>query len=168
MASSEGKAEASRPKNHRPLDAVDFRILQLLLVHGRMTYHSLAQTLSIAESTAHARLAALIERRVIRGFHADIDLPAIGFPIQALIQVRVQDRSRALLGEEARRLAQCPGVLEVFFLAGQFDLVIRVACASSEALRDFVLNELNRHPAIAATETSVILEQTPGLGPMAG
>lgn len=137
---------------------------ELLVRHGRMTYHDLAAELHVAESTAHSRLAALTKRQVICGFHAEVDLPSVGLAIQALVLVRLQERARAQLHEEAERLARVTGVLEVFFMAGQHDLIIRVACATSEDLRNFVLNELNRHPAIAATETLVILEHVRGQG----
>jgi DNA-binding Lrp family transcriptional regulator len=146
------------------LDAIDLRILQLLATDARVTYHAIAAALSVAESTAHARLSALTERGVVKGYHAEVDLAAVGRPIQALIQIRLQDRSRDQLEHEAARLSAAPGVIEVFFLAGQSDLVVRVACAGPEQLRDFVLNELNRQPAVAATETSVILEHTRGHG----
>ncbi|WP_028709333.1 Lrp/AsnC family transcriptional regulator [Propionicicella superfundia] len=166
MGSKESRSDDPRSKNPRGLDATDIRILQLLIANARLTYHAIATSLHIAESTAHARLAALAERGVVRGYHADVDLAAVGRPIQALIQVRLQERSRDRLQQEADRLSAAPGVLEVFFLAGQSDLVVRVACGGPEQLRDFVLNELSRHAAVAATETSVILEHTRGRGPL--
>lgn len=150
------------PKNPRTVDQVDRRLIALLGEHGRMSYHALAAELHVAESTAHARVAHLVESKIISGFHADVDLVRLGLGIEALVHVRLRERSRALLHDEEERLARVPGVIEVFFLAGQHDIIVRVACATSADLRDFILNELNRHPEVAATETSVILEHVRG------
>lgn len=161
-----GRAE--RPKNPRALDGIDRRLLRLLMRNARVSNSRLAQEASVAESTAHTRVAGLIESGVIRGFHAAVDLAAVGFPIQALILVRLQDSARPRLREEAHRLASCPGVLDVFFLAGQYDLAVRVAAANTSDLRDFVVNELSRHPETAGTETCLILEDVRGELPPLG
>lgn len=144
------------------MDAVDRVIVQLLTAHGRMSNAAIAQAASIAESTAHVRVNALLESGVIRGIHADVDLAAVGRPIEAMIQVQIQPAARSRLREEAERLAHVPGVVEVFFLAGSRDLLVWVAVADASGLRDFVLNELNRHSEISATETSVVLESFRG------
>jgi DNA-binding Lrp family transcriptional regulator len=157
-----------RPKNPRALDGIDRRLLRLLMRSGRVSNARLAQAASVAESTAHTRVSSLIESGVIRGFHADVDLAAAGFPIQSLILVRLQDSARPRLREEAHRLASCPGVLEVLFLAGQYDLAVRVAAATTSELRDFVINELSRHPETAGTETCLILEDVRGEEPPLG
>ena len=138
----------------------------MLRANGRMSNSRLALGANIAESTAHTRLAALMEARVIKGFHADLDLSAVGLPIQSLILVRLQDHARPRLREEAHRLSRCAGVLEVLFLAGQYDLAVRVAAATTEELRDFVVNELSRHPETAGTETCLVLEDVRGEGPL--
>lgn len=166
MGGPDPVARTPAPKNLPELDAIDRRILQLLRRNARITNHAVAIELRIAESTAHTRRAALLSRGVIRGYHAEVDLTAVGRPIQALVHVRVQDRSRAGLRDEANRLRAVPGVLDVFFLAGPHDLVVRVACADPPALRDFVVEELNGHAAVASTETSVILEHHLGDGPI--
>lgn len=129
-----------------------------------MSNSRLALGANIAESTAHTRVGSMVETGVIKGFHADIDLPSVGLPIQSLILVRLHDHARPRLREEAHRLARCPGVLEVLFLAGQYDLAVRIAAATSDHLRDFVVNELSRHRETAGTETCLVLEDVRGEG----
>jgi DNA-binding Lrp family transcriptional regulator len=163
-----GDEGSSRPQPPRSLDAIDRRLLRLLLRNGRMSNSRLAQGADVAESTAHNRVAAMVESGVIRGFRAELDLTAVGCPIQALILVRLQTSARPRLREEAQRLAGVRGVLEVLFLGGQYDLSIRVAAQNTTDLRDFVVNELSRHPEIAGTETCLVLEDLRGEAPPFG
>ncbi len=134
-----------------------------------MSNSRLAQGADVAESTAHNRVAAMVESGVIRGFRAEVDLAAVGCPIQALILVRLQASARPRLREEAQRLASVRGVLEVLFLGGQYDLAVRVAAQDTNDLRDIVVNELSRHPETAGTETCLVLEDLRGeLAPFGG
>ena len=155
-----------RPKNPRPLDEIDRKLLRLLMANSRMSNSRLALGANVAESTAHARVAALVESGVIKGFHADLDLVAVGLPIHSLILVRLHDHARPQLRQEAHRLSKCAGVLQVLFLAGQYDLAVRVAAATTDDLRDFVVNELSRHLETAGTETALVLEAVRGEGPL--
>ncbi|MDR1387745.1 MAG: Lrp/AsnC family transcriptional regulator [Propionibacteriaceae bacterium] len=144
------------------LDAIDQRILQLLMHNGRLSNHAIAETVKIAESTSHTRVKALVDNGVIKGFRAVVDPTALGRPIQAMILVKVQTTARSKLLAEAQRLAEADGVLTVFFLAGAYDLMVHVAVANPAALRDFVIRELSASPNIASTETSVIMEHVSG------
>ncbi len=55
------------------LDDVDRRILGVLAADGRMPNNALAAEVGVAPSTCLARVRALRDSGVIRGYHADID-----------------------------------------------------------------------------------------------
>ncbi len=142
------------------LDAIDREIVRLLSSDGRMPNNALAETVGIAPSTCLGRVRALIERGVIRGFHADIDPASIGLSIQVLIAVRLQADARANIGRFATEISRLPGVINVFFLGGADDFIVHVAAASTDSLRDFVAEHLSRRPDVANTVTNLIFEHT--------
>src|ERR1700734_4395519 len=83
------------PKDPKPLvDAVDLSLLEVLAEDARITNQRLADQVGVAPSTALARLRSLRDRGVIRGFHAEVDLAALGRPLQALIAVRLAVHAR--------------------------------------------------------------------------
>ncbi|HTA00597.1 MAG TPA: Lrp/AsnC family transcriptional regulator [Streptosporangiaceae bacterium] len=85
------------------------------------------------------------------------DPAALGLAIQAMIAVRLQVHSRSKIQGFAKKAAQGPEVLNVYFLAGPNDFLLHVVAGSSDALRRFVIN-LSSDPAVAHTETSLIFE----------
>jgi len=97
---------------------------------------------------------------VIRGYHADIDPRAIGHDLQAMIAIRLQPHARGAIGEFTTLLRSRPEVLDVYFVAGANDFLVHVATSSTDELRRFVGDHLNRDPAIAGTETNLIFEHT--------
>jgi DNA-binding Lrp family transcriptional regulator len=143
---------------------IDVQILRLLRENGRMSNSAIATATSTAESTSHARVQALRESGVITGIHADVDVAAMGRPLQALIFVRIHPGARLKLEAQSERISQLPAVLDVFFLGGHYDFVVHVAVPDPAALRAFVIDELSSHKEISGTETSVILERRRGRG----
>ena len=101
-----------------PLDEIDHEILRLLAADGRMANLALASAVGIAPSTCLGRVRALRESGIIRGYHADIDLSAVGLPIQAIIAVRLQAHHRDQIQAFVTVAPHLPGVVEVFHVAG--------------------------------------------------
>jgi DNA-binding Lrp family transcriptional regulator len=146
------------------VDTIDRAILELVAVDARITNQRLAEQVGIAPSTALARLRSLRERGVIRGFHAEVDLAAIGRPLQALIAVRLAVHAREQIEAFTAAVRGLPGVLMVFHLTGVTDYLVWVAAADAQDLREFVVDHLATHPSVAHAETSLIYEHQRGPG----
>ena len=146
------------------LDEVDRELVRLLAADGRMPNNALAEATGIAPSTCLTRVRALRERGVIRGFHADVDLAALGQPIQALVAVRIGAHSRDEIDRFRKRVPGLPGVLSLFHVSGANDYLLHVTAASPDGLREFVLDHLTADPAVVHAETSLIFEHVRGSG----
>lgn len=147
------------PNDVRPqLDETDRRILQVLAVEARIPNNALADRVGIAPSTCLARVRSLLERRVIKGFYADIDPDAVGHSIQAIIAVSLQVDARHLIHSFAEKLSEMVEVRNVFFLAGAHDFLVHVVAHDTANLREFVVVNLSGSPEVASTETNLIFE----------
>ncbi len=158
-----GPEGAFRPQDVR-LDGTDRAILRVLADDARISNKELADRVGIAQSTCLARVRALRATGVIRGYHADIDPRAIGHDLQAMIAIRLQPHARGSMSELVAALSRRPEVLDVYFVAGANDFLLHVATTSTDQLRAFVADHLNRDPAIAGTETNLIFEHTRAAG----
>lgn len=140
------------------IDDIDRILLDQLARDGRMTNNALAAAAGIAPSTCLGRVRSLVQRGVIRGFHADIDPAALGRSLQAMIAVRLRATARRQLAEFGARMSELDEVLNVYFIAGADDYLVHFATANTDELRAFVLDHLSAHPAVASTETILIFE----------
>lgn len=158
-------ARALLPQELR-LDAVDRAIVRALAEDARVSNKELAERVGVAQSTCLTRVRALREHGVIRGYHADVDPRALGHDLQAMIAIRLQPDARRRMASFTESLVARDEVLEVYFVAGANDFLVHVATASTDELRRFVGEVLNRDPAVAGTETNLIFEHTraPGRG----
>jgi DNA-binding Lrp family transcriptional regulator len=147
------------------LDDVDLAILEALAEDARIPNNRLAERLGIAPSTCLARVRALRKSGVLRGFHADVDLAALGRPLQAMVAVRLTVHHREEIEAFTRAVRDLPGVLSVFHVAGVNDYLVWVAASDAQDLREFVVDHLATHPSVAHAETSLIYEHRRGPGP---
>ncbi|MEU9130269.1 Lrp/AsnC family transcriptional regulator [Kitasatospora sp. NPDC048540] len=145
-----------------PIDDVDRAILRILADNARTPNNALADAVGIAPSTCLARVRSLRERGVIRAFRAEIAPAAIGLPLQAMISVRLRAHTREQNESFRDTAPDMPGVVAVFHMAGSDDYLLHVALAHPDALRDFVVDHLTTHPAVAQTRTNLIFEQIAG------
>ncbi|MFB6888040.1 Lrp/AsnC family transcriptional regulator [Kitasatospora sp. NPDC056327] len=151
------------PQAHRvPIDDTDRAILRVLAENARTPNNALAEAVGIAPSTCLARVRALRDRGTIRAFRTEIDPAAIGLPLQAMISVRLRAHTREQNESFRGTAPDLPGVLAVFHMAGSDDYLLHVGVAGPEELRDFVVDHLTTHPAVAQTRTNLIFEQIPG------
>jgi DNA-binding Lrp family transcriptional regulator len=156
------------PKNPRlpaaGLDDIDLAIVAELAADARITNAALAAHVGVAESTSIKRLRALRASGIITGFTTQVNLAALGFPIQAVVKVRMSSHNRDRVRQFHTALTRLPGVLTVFQVAGEDDYLVHVAVASPEELRDLVLNHINVHRGIGHTETQLVFSVLPGAG----
>jgi DNA-binding Lrp family transcriptional regulator len=139
-------------------DAVDRRLIALLQHDARMPNRALAEAVRLSPSACLARVRTLRERGVLTGYRAEVDLPSLGRPLQALVAIRMASHDRPLLDALVRDLMALPETLSVFHISGAEDYLLHVAVADAGALRDFVLDRLTSRPEIAQVQTSLVFE----------
>ena len=68
------------------IDGIDKAILNILQQDGRISNADIARQINLAPSAVLERVRKLEERKVIRGYSADIDPKAAGYGLTALIK----------------------------------------------------------------------------------
>lgn len=140
------------------LDALDTAILRALQDDARRTNRDVAAAVGAAPTTALDRTRALRDRGVIRGALLDVDLPAIGRPVQALVAVRIRPPSRRNIEGFRNWAITLPETLGVFVTSGTEDFLVHVAVPDNEHLYAFVIDRLTERPEVADVRTSVVYE----------
>ena len=140
------------------VDELDTAIVVELQRDGRQTNRELAERIGIAPSTCLERVRSLRGHGVIEGFHAEINLAAIGRPVQALIHVRLHPKIREAVEGFRDYVATLPETLAIFVVSGGDDFIIQVAVRDTGHLRDFVLDHVSRHRNIADVRTSLVYD----------
>ena len=81
------------------LDAIDHRILYRLQENSQLSNQDLAEQVALSPSACLRRVRALEESGLIRGYRAVLDAERLGFELEAVVHVSL-DQSRAGWHEE--------------------------------------------------------------------
>ena len=106
------------------VDHSDLAILRELSADGALTNKALAARVGLPESTCAYRVRALRDRGVITGDNVRLDLPALGYPIQAVIKVRLGSHGAEHVNALYDDLVRIPGVLEAIHVAGADEVAV--------------------------------------------
>ena len=154
-------ATQALPNDLRPLDQLDQALVRELARDARVTNAALAERVGVAPSTCLTRVRSLVERGVLRGFHADVDLAATGLGLRAVVSVNLQPSARGELPSFADAVSALPGVQSLYFLGGADDFLIDIAVQDTAALRAFVV-QLSERPEVGSTQTSIVFDVVRG------
>jgi len=138
------------------LDATDARIVRLLAADGRQSVNRLADATNVSRATAYHRLERLREAGVITGFRATIDPAKTGLSVTALILVNVAQHHWQAVRDD---LLGLPGLDQLLFTSGEFDMVLLVRVPDIAALRDVVLDRLHGMEHVRSTQTIFVLDE---------
>lgn len=146
----------------RQIDSVDRAMLQALVADARISLTDLADAVNVSRSTAHARLQRLRDDNVIMGFTTTIDPHALGLGVAAMVFIDIEQHDWRSLRSE---LAAIPGVEYLAMCAGRFDLMLVARAETISALRDVLLERIQRMAGVRSTETVIILDEVRSAGP---
>lgn len=147
------------PTRSDRLDAIDLRILAALQEDGRLTNVELARRVNLSPSPCLARVKALENRGLIRGYVALCDPLALGLTLNVFISVSLERQRKDALETFEQRVAEHPEVMECYLMTGDSDYLLRLVVPDMQALERFIVDHLARIPGVANIRSSFALKQ---------
>lgn len=140
------------------LDHVDLELLGALADDPRATVVALAEKLGLSRNTVQARMSRLERADVFLSYERALSSSALGFPIEAFINVMVRQADLPRITAELRKV---PEIVQAHGLSGQVDLLVRVACRDTQHLFDTDARILAIE-GVERTETSLAMGEVIG------
>jgi Lrp/AsnC family transcriptional regulator, leucine-responsive regulatory protein len=131
------------------LDTTNRRIVEELQAEARLSMAELGRRVNLSPPAVAERVQRLEREGVIRGYHADIDPKAIGYPVAAVVRVAPATRQLERIREIAR---ETPEVVECHRITGEDCFFLKLhltAIVDLEAV-------LDRFTPYGRTTTSIV------------
>ena len=133
------------------LDTTGWQLLQALQQNARLSYSELGQRVGLSSPAVAERVRRMEDAGIISGYHAEINLSKVGFPITAIIRMSTSP------GERCTRFTgfveNIPEVLECYRVTGSDALIMKVMASSVEHL-EALIDQLSAHGQLT---TSIVL-----------
>ena len=138
------------------LDALDQKIVSLLIENARMSYSDIAQQVGISRVAVKMRVQALEKRGVIEEYTTIVDPQKISGSISCYIELETAPGS---LQEVCEILNQEPIVTQIYRVTGRNRLHVHALAASHEEMEKLIVEKIDRLPGIVACSCSTILSR---------
>ena len=141
------------------LDAIDRRILELLVDDGRRSASELGRRVGLSPAAAKRRIDRLEQIGVIDGYRAVLDHARLGSQIEAFIELRFAGKTQ--VDDIDRAVSGLTEVVEAFTMAGDPDALVRVRATDLDHLKR-VIDRIRRSGKVTGTKTLIVLGSTSG------
>jgi len=136
---------------------VDRRILRDLQDDGRMTNVELARRAGISAPPCLRRVRALEEAGVIKGYHAELAAPALGYNVTVFAHVGLSSQAETDLRAFEALVNSWPQVRECHMLAGETDFLLKVVAEDWDAYQTFLTTRLTTAPNVSHVKSSLAI-----------
>jgi DNA-binding Lrp family transcriptional regulator len=153
------------PESIDNLDAVDRQILAELQADGRMTNVELARRVELSAPPCLRRVRRLEEAGIIRGYHAEVDPVALGWPITFFALVGLESQKQVMLESFQDEVKTWPEVRECHMIRGGGDFLLRLV-ARDTAHENVLTQKLTGHNSVSRVQTLQTIhtaKQMPGV-----
>ena len=123
-------------------DRIDRQILELLQDDGRMTNVNLAERVGLTAPPCLRRVRALEEAGAIRGYHAELDPGALGYPITVFALVSLRSQAESDLAAFERHVATIPEIRECHMLNGEIDFILKIVATDLKCFQEILTSHL--------------------------
>ena len=91
------------------IDALDHAIIAELRADARLSWRELGERVGLGPTATADRVRRLEQLGVLRGYHADVDLSALGMGLRAITELRLSPETpyERVRGDAARRRPRC-------------------------------------------------------------
>ncbi|MGC8608658.1 MAG: Lrp/AsnC family transcriptional regulator [Thermoplasmata archaeon] len=141
------------------MDEKDLQILNYLIENGRDKISDMSKALDIPRVTIYERMQNMIKNGIIKKFTVIPDYKVLGTPVVAFIFVSYSPKDGISQRDLAANIGKFHEVESVYIIAGEWDLLIKVREASTEAVGNFVLDKLREMPGIERAQTITVFSE---------
>lgn len=141
----------------KPLDRLDYIILEALQKEGRISNVDLAKKVNLSASPCLDRVRRLENEGYIKRYGAFLNATLLNYGMTAFIQVTLDRTTADVFKEFKKGIVEIKGVVECHLIAGGFDYLLKVRFSDMDSYR-LVLEKVVSLPAISQTHTYMVTE----------
>ncbi len=133
------------------VDAIDEKILKVLMDNSRNTYVDIGNTVGLSEGAVRNRVQALVNSGTIRKFTIEV-APSIRVRSLTMISVDPSIPTYAI----SKKVEDLSGIESIYEVTGEYDIVCVVSQRDIEGLNQ-TIEEIRKLDGVVKTNTVIVL-----------
>lgn len=140
------------------LDTLDYKIIEMLSLNGRMTWAELASALNLSAPSTAERVKRLEEKGIIKGYSLRLNYQLLGYTVTAFVAVTLMHPK--YIADFTAAVNNLSEIEECHHVAGDDDYLLKVRSKTTQDLDDFLNTKLKLIKGISRTRTTIVLSST--------
>ncbi len=137
------------------MDSIDLTLITELMKKGRSSWADLAHKVGLSSPGLMDRIRRLEEKKIIRGYRAIVDPEALGLMLTAFVAVTLEKPNQRVTF--LKRVKSLPEIQEGHQVAGEYDYLLKIRCASTRQLDQVVSLGLKSITGVLKTHTTIVM-----------
>ena len=138
------------------LDALDQKIVSLLIENARMSYSDIAQRVGISRVAVKMRVQALEKRGVIEEYTTIVDPQKSSGAVSCYFEIELSPQA---LAEATEILDRCDTVTQIYRVTGKNKLHVHAVAADAEEMERLIREVIDPLPGVKDISTNIILSR---------
>ena len=138
------------------LDALDQKIVRLLIENARISYSDIGQEVGISRVAVKARIQALEQRGIIEEYTTNINPQKISGAVSCYFEIETLPDT---LAEVTETLKENEAITQVYRVTGKNKLHVHAVAASSEEMEKLIREVIDPLPGVVSCSCNIILSR---------
>lgn len=138
------------------LDALDQKIVRLLIENARISYSDIGQEVGISRVAVKARIQALEQRGIIEEYTTIINPQKISGAVSCYFEIETLPDT---LAEVTETLKENEAITQVYRVTGKNKLHVHAVAASSEEMEKLIREVIDPLPGVVICSCNIILSR---------
>ena len=138
------------------LDALDQKIVRLLIENARISYSDIGQEVGISRVAVKARIQALEQRGIIEEYTTIINPQKISGAVSCYFEIETLPDT---LAEVSKTLEENETITQVYRVTGKNKLHVHAVAASSEEMEKLIREVIDPLPGVVSCSCNIILSR---------
>lgn len=138
------------------LDALDQKIVRLLIENARISYSDIGQEVGISRVAVKARIQALEQQGIIEEYTTIINPQKISGAVSCYFEIETLPDT---LAEVTETLKENEAITQVYRVTGKNKLHVHAVAASSEEMEKLIREVIDPLPGVVSCSCNIILSR---------
>ena len=138
------------------MDALDQKIVWLLIENARISYSDIGQEVGISRVAVKARIQALEQRGIIEEYTTIINPQKISGAVSCYFEIETLPDT---LAEVTETLKENEAITQVYRVTGKNKLHVHAVAASSEEMEKLIREVIDPLPGVVSCSCNIILSR---------
>ena len=141
------------------LDAIDYKILKMLQLDGRITNLELSNQIGLSPAPTLERVKKLEKLKFIEGYHARLNKARLKLGVSVFIQISLSRQVENVIHRFKERILHIPEIMECYQITGNADYLLKVLVQDIPAFEKLIADQFSKMEEVGHVQTMLIISE---------